>query len=118
MAKVISKPTLDVRVQFEVDEIEARALVDLAGYGTDAFIQAFYGALGKAYMQRHEQGLRRFLDTISKVVEPSLHNVDRARNLLNGLKDQEQNVGVQELQKADSSRVATERNADNSQSKV
>lgn len=83
MAKAVSKPRLEVVVQFTVNEIEARALDDLAGYGTDAFIEAFYEKLGKAYMQKHESGLREFLDTIRDVVRPGLRHIEDAREALN-----------------------------------
>ena len=82
MAKAEVKPQLTVITHFTVDEIEARALIDLAGYGTDAFIKAFYDNLGKAYMQKHEEGLRRFLDTITSVVCPAMREIDKARSLL------------------------------------
>lgn len=71
---------IGVRVHFEVDEEEARALDDLAGYGDDAFIKAFYENLGKAYMEKHEAGLRRFLQSIRRVVGPGLSAIDEARD--------------------------------------
>ena len=83
MAKAVCKPRLEVVVQFTVNEIEARALDDLAGYGTDSFIKAFYEKLGKSYMEKHEAGLREFLDTIRGVVSPALHEIDKARDALN-----------------------------------
>jgi len=82
MAKSYCKPTLDVHIHFIVNENEARALDDLAGYGTDAFIEAFYEKLGKTYMEKHEKGLREFLDTIREVVSPGLCKVNDAREAL------------------------------------
>lgn len=82
MAKATTKPQLNVSIHFEVDELEARALEDLAGYGDDAFIKAFYEHLGKSYMEKHEQGLRRFLQTIRTAVAPGLHDIQEARQLL------------------------------------
>lgn len=79
MAKVAAAPRLDVHVTFVVDESEARALDALAGYGDDAFVNAFYETLGKAYMEQHEAGLRKFLSSIRDVLNPSLGSVDRAR---------------------------------------
>ena len=82
MAEAVGKTRLDLVCHFTVNELEARALDDLAGYGTDAFIEAFYERLGKAYMEKHEKGLRQFLDTVRQVVGPSLSRVDEARRLL------------------------------------
>jgi hypothetical protein len=79
LAKAIVKHKLSVTVTFEIDEEEARALDDMAGYGTDAFIEAFYDKLGKAYMVKHEQGLRRFLDSIRSIVRPAMAAADKAR---------------------------------------
>jgi hypothetical protein len=82
MAKITFSPKLDVRVYFAIDEEEARALDALSGYGTDAFIKAFYETLGKAYMQKHEQGLRSFLSSIREIITPALSKVDNARKIL------------------------------------
>ncbi|MHC4179286.1 MAG: hypothetical protein ACYSWU_17370 [Planctomycetota bacterium] len=65
--------------QFVINEVEARALDALAGYGDNAFIEAFYEKLGKAYMRNHEDGLRSFLTTIRDVVTPAIGMVDDAR---------------------------------------
>ncbi len=64
MATLTSQPRIALRVAFEVDEAEARALDALVGYGADAFINAFYEKLGKAYLQEHEAGLRKFFKSI------------------------------------------------------
>jgi len=82
MAKVNCKPTIDVAITFTVDEEEAEALVDLAGYGVDSFIKAFYEKLGEGYMSRHEQGLRRFLASITEVVRPGLSHIKVARTAI------------------------------------
>jgi hypothetical protein len=82
MAIAYCKCTLNVLATFTIDEEESRALDALAGYGDDAFIKAFYENLGKAYMEKHEAGLRRFLKTIRDVTNPALAAVDDARLLL------------------------------------
>lgn len=82
MAKLTARSVVTISVAFEVDESEARALDAMSGYGDDAFVKAFYDNLGKAYMQEHEAGLRRFLSTIRNVVGPALSQVDEARILL------------------------------------
>lgn len=80
MAAVTLKPTLRVEVHFVVEEVEARALDAMAGYGDDAFVSAFYERLGKAYMEKHEHGLRSFLDSIRKQMPMVLGQIDSARN--------------------------------------
>ena len=84
MATTSRKPVVfvGVRVQFEVDEEEARALDALAGYGDNAFIEAFYEKLGRAYMKKHEAGLRRFLQSIREVVSPGLAAIDKTRDAM------------------------------------
>lgn len=64
MAKLTGRTSLELNVTFEVNEEEAHALDALAGYGDNAFVEAFYEKLGKAYMQKHETGLRSFLKSI------------------------------------------------------
>lgn len=82
MAKITAKPQLTVRVFFEVDEKEARALDALSGYGDDAFVEAFYEKLGTAYMSPHEEGLRSFLKSVREVVAPAIQKVDTAREIV------------------------------------
>lgn len=86
MAKIIERASVDVKIQFTIDEIEARALESLAGYGDDAFIKAFYEVLGKAYMRDHEAGLRTFLKAIRDEIPGVLCRVDKARDAFNGKK--------------------------------
>ena len=79
MASITPKPTINVDVQFVIDEVEARALDAMAEYGDDAFVEVFYEKLGKAYMQKHEQGLRRFLNSIRSQMPGVLGRIDSAR---------------------------------------
>ena len=79
MAKAVGRPTLALKIMFEVDEEEAAALDALAGYGVQAFIDAFYEKMGKAYLQPHEAGLRRFLSTVQKEVPVRREAMKRAR---------------------------------------
>lgn len=82
MAKITSNSKLNVEISFVIDESEARALDALSGYGADTFIKAFYEHLGKSYMERHEAGLRKFLTSIRDVINPGLHQLDKAREFL------------------------------------
>lgn len=86
MAKLTENPTVGITVTFVCDEEELRALDALAGYGDDAFIKAFYERLGKAYMERHEQGLRRFLSTIREFSPSILSRTNNARAVFVGEK--------------------------------
>lgn len=82
MAKIIQRAQIELHLTFDVNESEARALDALAGYGDDAFIQAFYTTLGEAYMRKHEKGLRQFLRSIREFVPGPLNRIDRARRTM------------------------------------
>ena len=85
---VVVHGTADVQLQlkFEVNESEARALDALCGYGDDAFVCAFYEKLGKAYMEKHEGGLRSFLKSCRQTLPGILSKVDDARAAIHSLK--------------------------------
>jgi hypothetical protein len=84
MAKITGIPAIEITTTFTVSESELRALEALAGYGDDAFITHFYEKLGKAYMLKHEAGLREFLKSIRNTVGPILNRTDQARKIFNG----------------------------------
>jgi hypothetical protein len=81
MAKLTAQPKIELKLRFDIDEEEARALDALAGYGDDAFINVFYEKLGAAYMRDHEDGLRRFLKSVSEFVPGYLSKVNEARKV-------------------------------------
>lgn len=87
MADILIKPTLDIKINFTVNESEARALDALAGYGDDAFIKAFYTTMGQVYLNPHEKGLRSFLTSIRHVLNPALGKLNEAREVFNKIKD-------------------------------
>jgi len=82
MAKFQPRPVVTFTANLTLDEVELRALIDLAGYGVDEFIKAFYEKLGKAYMEKHEAGLRSFLQTCRAQGPGALTKVDEARKKL------------------------------------
>ncbi len=84
MAKIIGRPNVNLELDFSINEAEARALEDLAGYGDDAFIKAFYEKLGKCYMEKHEAGLRSFLKSVRTFIPPHLARLDLARKAFLG----------------------------------
>ncbi len=77
--KIEAKPNIDLRVTLSINEVEARALDALTGYGHDEFIKAFYQFLGQHYMAPHEAGLRSFLASIRDTLPVILANTDTAR---------------------------------------
>ena len=79
MAEIIGRPNVNLDLTFRINEAEARALEDLAGYGDDNFIKAFYEKLGKCYMEKHEAGLRSFLCSVRKFLPSYLAALDEAR---------------------------------------
>lgn len=79
MAEIIGVPNVNLDLTFRINEAEARALYDLAGYGADEFIKAFYEFLGKSYMVKHEAGLRSFLSSVRKFIPGELSKLDEAR---------------------------------------
>ena len=78
MAKLTARPQLDIKIEFVVNESEARALDALVGYGDDAFLKHFY-QLGEHYMKPHEEGLRSFFKTIRKELAGPLSRLAAAR---------------------------------------
>lgn len=83
MAKLALKPTVSMEMLVSLDEEEVRALDALTGYGDDAFIKVFYEKLGSSYMRDHEQGLRRFFQTIRQIVPGYLNDMNKARQVFN-----------------------------------
>lgn len=79
MAQIIERPQVDLRIVFQINEAEARALDALVGYGDDAFIKVFYDKLGKAYMDKHESALRSFFKDLRTFLPAALSRVDEAR---------------------------------------
>lgn len=79
MAKISQQPRVNLELTFTVNESEARALDALVGYGVDGFLETFYGQMGKAYLQPHEQGLRTLFESIRENVPNILRRADAAR---------------------------------------
>ena len=77
--KVTANLHVNLAIGFTVTEDEARALDAMVGYGDDAFIKVFYEKLGKAYMEKHEDGLRSFFASVRHHVPGFLSRADAAR---------------------------------------
>lgn len=70
---------VEFKVTFVLDEVQARALDALVGYGASPFINTFYKHMGRHYLQPYEGGLRRLFRAVEEQVRPQLARVDRAR---------------------------------------
>jgi hypothetical protein len=81
MAKIIGKPRVELRVWIGLEEEEARALDALVGYGDAAFISTFYEKLGRAYMEKHEAGLRSLFASVREFMPAILNTADEAQKV-------------------------------------
>ncbi len=82
MAKLKNNPKLTTTITLELSEEEARALIDIAGYGTDEFIKFFYSNMGEHYLKQHEDGLRSLFEAIRELLVPILDKFDNDRRLI------------------------------------
>lgn len=83
MAQIEQKPTVQVEAVFRLDEPELRALEALAGYGTEAFLKAFYEHMGTSYLKPHEAGVRSLFDAARGQIPSILRRADEARAAFN-----------------------------------
>jgi hypothetical protein len=88
MAKIAQRPTIGLELVIVLDEEETRALDALVGYGDDAFIEAFKEKLGHAYLDDHEDGLRRFFQSIRQNVPLILDRLKKAKEAFNATSSQ------------------------------
>ena len=79
MARVIGHPNVALTVTFEMTELEAAAFVDIVGYGIDDFLKVFYEKMGKAYLSKHESGLRSLFKAVWSELPPLLERARTAR---------------------------------------
>jgi len=83
MATIKCEATIEVTANFTVSESELRALHALCEYSDDAFLKTFYENLGRAYMAKHEEGMRTFLKSMRSQVPGILHRIVAARQAFN-----------------------------------
>lgn len=76
-----ARSQLRLDIDMKLTESEARALLDIIGYGTDEFLRFFYSTLGTAYLKRNEAGLKTLFTKIKEQLPPILHKADKAREL-------------------------------------
>lgn len=84
MAKIVQRPTIEASAFFTVDEEEMRALDAMVGYGFAPFLDTFKKHMGESYMRGHENGLRRFFETIRGQIPPILSRANDARAVFEG----------------------------------
>ena len=80
MANVKSSSSIEIDITLSITEDEARALLDLAGYGIDKFLETFYTRLGKHYLSKHEAGIRTLFGSMNTILPVHLNRIDRARS--------------------------------------
>lgn len=86
MAKITQHATLAASATFSVDEEEMRALDAMVGYGYTSFIDTFKKHMGSHYMSGHEDGLKRFFESIRGNIPRILGRTDDAREVFEGTK--------------------------------
>jgi DNA-binding ferritin-like protein (Dps family) len=78
MATLRSKPEIVLKMTLELNEIEVRALEAIVGYDIESYLRVFYKEMGKAYLEKYEEGLRS-LFKVRPVLNLWLGKVEMAR---------------------------------------
>lgn len=86
MAELMSKPRLDLFVDFRLNADECAALEALAGYGVEPFLQTFYEKMGKNYLEPHEAGLRSLFDAVTRYMPRINKRFTQCEDVLHGSK--------------------------------
>jgi hypothetical protein len=81
-AAVKIKTEVNITASITFTEGQLAALEAMAGYGSDAFLRAFYVKLGKHYMKPFERDLRDLFDKIKTDIKPALKEVRQVRKQL------------------------------------
>lgn len=79
MARIITNASIELNLQFVVNESEARALELMASYGDSSVIEAITMVIGASNMKTHAAALRSFLIAIRDEIPPVLNRVNEAR---------------------------------------
>lgn len=82
MNKIKATSKLDFKLTLELNEVEARALEAIVGYGDKNFLKVFYEHMGKHYLEPHESGLKSLFETIKSELRPHLHKFDKVREAI------------------------------------
>jgi hypothetical protein len=81
-AKIRSQSKVELSIILQLNEDEARALVEITGYGHKPFTEWFYRNLGKTHLKSHERGLISLFETIKSELPQHLSKIDQARECL------------------------------------
>lgn len=84
--KVNSTSQFDIQIILKLTEQEARALLSIVRYGSNAFLEVFYKSLGKSELESHEKGIHSLFETILKELPKHLQKADDVRSLWRGEK--------------------------------
>lgn len=87
MAKIVQDAKVAVTAHFICDEEELRGLDALVGYGWDGFISTFKKHMGESYVRGHEDGLKRFFESVRQFVPAILYRTDSAAAVFRGEKE-------------------------------
>ncbi|HYB97533.1 MAG TPA: hypothetical protein VEC57_00170 [Candidatus Limnocylindrales bacterium] len=80
MAKVIhSKVSAQLAVTLELSEAEVRALDGIFGYDVEIFLKVFKERMGRAYVEKHEDGVRSLHATIRGQLAKPIAEIGLAR---------------------------------------
>lgn len=69
-------------VTLELTETEVRALDGIFGYSVEQFLKVFYERMGRAYVEKHEAGVRSLHRTVRAAVAGPLSEVEAARTAM------------------------------------
>jgi hypothetical protein len=83
MEKVKSSSSININIHLTLNEIEARALEAIAGYGSTEFLRVFYEKLGISYLKPHEDGIISIFENISKELPKHIQKAEDTRNIWN-----------------------------------
>ncbi len=82
MATFKSSSNVTIEISMDLSEIEARALIEMTGYGIEQFLEGYYKYLGKHYLKPLEPGIRSLFESIKSELPPHIAKIDKARKSL------------------------------------
>jgi len=83
MARICGRPIVELKIALEMNEEEARALECIMSYDIESFLKIFYFNMGKAYLEKHEKGLRSLFETSRQPLSIWLSKADKSKELFN-----------------------------------
>lgn len=77
-----STSNIELKVSIQLSEIEVRALLKIAQYGSDPYIKWFTENLSRYELDGLKSGVRSLFNTIRNELPPHIRKVDKAREIL------------------------------------